>query len=344
MSASVSIIVVNWNGRHHLEWCLPTLLAQTYPNFDIIIVDNGSKDDSCEYVQANYPEIRLIALPQNVGFARGNNVGIRASTADYIATINNDTKVDPNWLTALVETAEANPNVGMCAAKLLFWDRPDVINSAGICLDRAGIAWDRLGGQLNSTSLAPPTPIFGASGGAALYRRAMLNQIGLFDEDFFAYLEDVDLAWRARLAGWDCLYVNTAVVIHHHSATAIEGSPFKSKLLGRNKVWTILKNYPWPLLLRYLPAILLYDFGSVAMALLVRRDSSPLYGRLQAIPQLTAVWQKRRKIQQSRTIPLQKMRTLMEPLTTPRQVWQRYQHLGPSSQQLSLKKQHNSLK
>ncbi|MCB8939523.1 MAG: glycosyltransferase family 2 protein [Ardenticatenaceae bacterium] len=330
MSASVSIIVVNWNGRHHLQLCLTALFAQTYPNFEVILVDNGSTDGSQAFVREQFPTVRLIALPENVGFARGNNEGIRASTADYIATVNNDTRVDPNWLTALVETAESNPNVGMCAAKLLFWDRPDVINSAGICLDRAGIAWDRLGGQPNSAQPASPTPVFGASGGAALYRRSMLNQIGLFDDDFFAYLEDVDLAWRARLAGWDCLYVDTAVILHHHSATAIEGSPFKNKLLGRNKVWAILKNYPWPLLLRYLPAILAYDLGSVLVALLVRRDASPLYGRLQAIPKLPTIWQKRRKIQQSRTISLQKMRALMEPLTTPRQVWQRYQHLGPS--------------
>ena len=328
MSASVSIIVVNWNGRHHLQLCLSALFAQTYPNFEVILVDNGSTDGSQVFVQEQFPDVRLIALPENMGFAQGNNVGIQASTADYIATVNNDTKVDPNWLTALVETAESHPTVGMFAAKLLFWDRPDVINSAGICLDRTGIAWDRLGGQPDHSAPQAPLPVFGASAGAALYRRTMLNQIGLFDEDFFAYLEDVDLAWRARLAGWACLYVDTAVILHHHSATAIEGSPFKSKLLGRNKVWTLLKNYPWPLLLLYLPAILLYDFGSVAIALLARRDSSPLIGRLQAIPQLPAIWQKRRKIQQSRTISLQEMRTLMEPVALPGKVWQRYQHLG----------------
>ncbi|WP_420645724.1 glycosyltransferase family 2 protein [Candidatus Leptofilum sp.] len=329
MSASVSIIVVNWNGRHHLQLCLSTLLAQTYPNFEIILVDNGSSDGSQTFVREHFPSVQLIELPENVGFAQGNNVGIRASNAAYIATVNNDTKVDPNWLTALVETAESNRNVGMCAAKLLFWDQPDVINSAGICLDRAGIAWDRLGGHPNSREPHAPIPVFGASGGAALYRRTMLDQIGLFDEDFFAYLEDVDLAWRARLAGWDCLYVDTAVIYHHHSATAIEGSPFKNKLLGRNKVWTIVKNYPWPLLLLYLPAILLYDLGSVAVALLARRDSSPLVGRLQAIPQLPTMWQKRRKIQQNRALPLKEMRALMEPITTPGQVWQRYQHLAP---------------
>ena len=331
MSASVSVIVVNWNGRHHLELCLSSLLAQTYSNFEVILVDNGSTDGSVDYVKANFPAVRLIQLPQNQGFASGNNVGIRASTADYIAVLNNDTKVDPNWLTVLVETAESRPNVGMCAAKLLFWDRPEIINSAGICLDRTGIAWDRLGGQPDSEPHTNPVPVFGASGGAALYRRTMLRQIGLFDEDFFAYLEDVDLAWRARLAGWNCLYVPTAVIYHHHSATAIEGSPFKNRLLGRNKIWTMFKNYPWQLLLLYLPIILLYDFGSVLIALLTKRDVSPLNGRLQALIKLPTMWRKRRQIQQNRQISLKKMVSLMEPVTTPQKVWQRYRHLQPTS-------------
>ena len=334
MSATVSIIVVNWNGRHHLALCLPSLLALTYPTFEIIVVDNGSTDGSTVFLQERFPSVRLISLTKNVGFARGNNIGIRASEADYIATLNNDTKVEPNWLTALVETAESNPTVGMCAAKLLFWDRPDVINSAGICLDRAGIAWDRLGGQPNKAPQPDPLPVFGASAGAALYRRTMLSQIGLFDEDFFAYLEDVDLAWRARLAGWGCLYVDTAVVHHRHSATAIEGSPFKNRLLGRNKIWTVLKNYPWQMLLLYLPVFLLYDLGSVAIALLTRRDLTPLHGRLQALTKLSLIWQKRRKIQRNRRISLKEMYALLEPITSPAGVSQRYRHLGQGTKRL----------
>jgi GT2 family glycosyltransferase len=169
----------------------------------------------------------------------------------------------------------------------------------------------------------------------------MLAQIGLLDEDFFAYLEDVDLAWRARLAGWHCLYVDTAVIFHRHSATAIEGSPFKNRLLGRNKVWTILKNYPWQLLLRYLPVILFYDLGSVIIALLTRRDITPLHGRLQALMKLSLIWPKRQKIQRNRQISLKEMHRLLEPVTTPGKVWQRYRHLYTANRSASLKKQHN---
>lgn len=328
MSELVSVIVVNWNGRHHLEMCLPALAAQTYPNYEIILVDNGSTDGSVPYVREQFPQARLICLDENAGFARPNNIGIRASQATYLATLNNDTKVDPNWLTELVRAAEANPAAGMCAAKLLFYDRPDVVNSAGICLDRLGIAWDRWGGRVDAAEGAAPTAVFGPSAGAALYRRAMLDEIGLFDEDYFAYLEDVDLAWRARLAGWDCLYVDTAVVYHRHSATAVEGSPFKNRLLGRNKVWTILKNYPAPALFLYLPLILAYDLGSVAAALGQRRDASPLYGRLQALAGFAKMWRKRRLIQRRRRISNREMLRLMEPVASPANVFRRYRHLG----------------
>jgi GT2 family glycosyltransferase len=306
------------------------VIDQTYTDFEIIVVDNGSTDDSVAFVKEQFPTVRLLCLEKNLGFAAGNNAGIRASKAPFVATLNNDTRVEPGWLAALVSAIQSRPQVGMCASKMLFYDRPQMINSAGICLDRAGIAWDRHGGRLTirvSEADQEPTEIFGASAGAALYRRTMLDEVGLFDEDFFAYLEDVDLAWRARLAGWRCLYIPSAVVYHRHSATAIEGSPFKSRLLGRNKVWIILKNYPWPALLFFLPLIVAYDLGSVSVALLQQRNINPLIGRLLAIPQLPAVLAKRFQIQRARKISAATMLALMEPVTTPQQVIRRYQHL-----------------
>ena len=217
----VAVIVVNKNGRHHLADCFQSLVAQTYSNFEIILVDNDSVDDSVPYVQANFPQVQIICLETNAGFAAGNNIGIQATEAPWIATLNNDTKVDSNWLTELALAAQSNERVGMCASKMLFYDRPHLINSTGICVDRAGIAWDRRGGEADDEREEAAVPVFGPSAGAALYRRSMLNEIGLFDEDYFAYLEDVDLAWRARLVGWRCLYAPTAVVYHRHSATSI---------------------------------------------------------------------------------------------------------------------------
>jgi GT2 family glycosyltransferase len=322
----VSVIVVNWNGRHHLHTCLTALLAQDYSHFEIILVDNGSTDGSATYVRERFPQVRLIPLQKNYGFSGGNNVGILASQAVYVALLNNDTRAERGWLSALVAAAEGDPGVGMCAAKMLFMDRPELINTTGICLDRLGIAWDRLGGAPDRPP-APPTPIFGPSGGAVLYRRAMLDEIGLFDEAFFAYLEDVDLAWRAQLAGWGCVAVETAVVYHHHSATAGEGSPFKSKLLGRNKVWLILKNYPLPALLRYAPLILAYDAGAVLVALLMRRDLNPLLGRLQALRGLAGILRQRRAIQAGKKRSADEIMGLLAPVEAPQRVWRRYRHL-----------------
>jgi hypothetical protein len=328
--AQVSIIILNWNGRAFLETCLPAVLAQTHGDFEVVLVDNGSDDGSVELVQTQFPLVRLIQNAHNLGFAAGNNQAIRATTSEFVATLNNDARPEPDWLATLVAAMASAPRVGMCASKMLFADRPHVINSAGLAVDRAGIAWDRCGGQRDG----PPgagheqiKPVFGASAGAALYRRAMLDQVGLFDETFFAYLEDVDLAWRAQMAGWEALYVPQARVYHHHSATAGAGSAFKRRLLGRNKAWLILKNYPTPALLRYLPAILVYDWIAVAYTLLVQRDLSALQGRLEGLRRWPHVLRQRRRVQTLRTRTSAATVQRLEPLVPPWRVWRRFAHL-----------------
>ncbi len=316
----VAVIIVNWNGRQFLAPCLNALKAQTWSDFEVIAVDNGSTDGSVELLERDFPWVQLIKNSENRGFAAANNQGIHASKALFVATLNNDTRPEPNWLAALVRCLESDPEVGACASKMLFADRPDMINSAGIAIDRAGIAWDRLGGSVDDPQDTQVRDVFGACAGAALYRREMLDNVGLFDEDFFAYLEDVDLAWRSQAAGWRTLYVPTARVIHHHSATAVEGSPFKSRLLGRNKIWLIAKNYPWPALLWYGPAVIAYDLGSVLIALL-RRDPNPAVGRWWGLLGLRQVLCKREK--SGRVV----MRHVA-PLAAPWVVWQRYHHIG----------------
>jgi len=278
-------------------------------------------------VLEKHPAVRLIRNGQNLGFAAACNIGIKASEAPLLATLNNDTLPEPQWLAELVSRMESDHTVGMCASKMLFYHLPRMINSTGISLDRAGIAWDRGGGEQDDPGEASPLEIFGPCAGAALYRRAMLDQIGLFDEDFFAYLEDVDLAWRARLAGWRCLYVPRARVYHVHSATAVEGSPFKSFLLGRNKIASIVKNYPMPALLRYLPAILFYDLASLPYALMVRGDASPLKGRLAALRQMSRLLRKRRETQRLRKVSSSQVFPLMSPLENPLKIPGRYKHL-----------------
>ena len=328
MKGKVSVIVLNWNGKHHLERCLSSVLKQTYPNFEVVLVDNASIDGSVEFVREGFPEVRIIRNEENLGFAAGNNVAIRATRGNYIATLNNDTRVDPHWLEELVSAAEADPKVGMCSSKMLFLHRPDIINSTGISLDKAGIAWDRRGGERDKGEESRPIEVFGPCAGAALYRRAMLEGVGLFDEDFFAYFEDVDLAWRARLAGWRCLYVPTAKVYHLYSATGVEGSPFKNYLMGRNKVWMILKNYPTPELFLYLPIIVFYDLISIPYSLLIRGDISPIRGRAVGLRGLPQALKKRREIQRRKTIPFSTLARYFSPLESPIKMLKRCRHLA----------------
>jgi hypothetical protein len=329
VSPRASVAILNWNGRRYLNDCLTSLEAQTYLDFEVILVDNGSTDGSVEWVTEHFPQVRVIRNETNVGFAAGNNQAISASQAEFVVTLNNDTRAEAGWLAALVAAAEEDPTVGMCASKMLFADRPGVINSTGINLDPVGIAWDRRGGEPDDGQEIESVEVFGPCAGAALYRRAMLDQIGLFDERFFAYLEDVDIAWRARLAGWRCLYVPTARVYHVHSATAREGSPFKNRLLGRNKVWTIVKNYPPARLILYLPLILFYDLAAVLYALAVRRDISSFQGRLQGLRGLPDVWRQRRGILALRRGNRgQPWHRYLSPLAAPWRVSARYGHLA----------------
>lgn len=321
---AATVIIPNWNGRHLLEQCLKSLAGQTFSDFRTIVVDNGSTDGSVAWVQEHHPEVRLIVNSQNRGFAAAINQGIRAGQGAYVLTLNNDAWAEPGWVAALIAAAESDPTVGMCASKMLFAGRPGIINSTGIALDKAGIAWDRRGGEADTASETVPVEVFGPCGGAALYRRAMLDQIGLFDEDFFAYLEDVDLAWRARRAGWRCLYVPAARVFHRHSATGREGSPFKSYHLGRNKVWLLAKNYPIGHLWPYLPLVFLYDLAAVAYAAVARRDLHALAGRLAGWGGLPRMLRKRERAPEGARTDL----GCLAPPDLPWRVQHRYQHLA----------------
>lgn len=327
MTARVSVIILNWNGRHFLERCILALQAQTYRDFETVLVDNGSTDGSVPFLRERFPHVQLIINEENQGFSGANNQAIRATDSEFVVTLNNDTEAEPNWLEELVRAINADERVGACASKMLFAHEPGMINSAGIALDRAGIAWDWRGGETDDPAERQAVDVFGACAGAALYRRAMLDDIGLFDERFFAYLEDVDLAWRARWAGWSALFVPTARVVHFYSGTGGEGSHFKNRLLGRNKTWVIAKNYPWPQVLWYLPIILLYDLGSIPYTLIWRGDWGPVRGRLEGLAGLWTAMQARRTASHSHRISGQEMLARMARLATPRALWRRYSHL-----------------
>jgi len=274
--SSVTLVIPTWNGKNRLLHCLESLSRQTYTDFKTIVVVNGSRDRIEAFKEQ--PNLQFITNSKNLGFAAAVNQGIRASNSPYIGVLNDDAFPEPGWLEALIHAIDRDSRIGACASLMVFAHQPDVIQSAGIAIDRAAIAWDRLRGRPVNEAVKE-CEVFGASAGAALYRRAMLEEIGLFDERFFAYLEDVDLAWRAQIAGWRCQYVPQAVVRHLTSASFGENSPLKKQLKARNKVWMVIKNAP----ASDFPLILFYDWAAVLYALVKSRDTNPLKGRLQGL-------------------------------------------------------------
>jgi hypothetical protein len=241
--------------------------------------------------------------------------------------LNNDTRPETEWLEQLVSTAAATPDVGMVASKMLRATHPDQIDSAGVAVDWMGIVWDWRGGQPDTRDETMTSEVFGPCGGAALYSRAMLEAIGTFDEDFFAYMEDVDLAWRARLAGWRSLLQPQARVLHEHSATLGHSSPRKRFLLGRNKVWLLVKNYPNPWFARNLPLLLTYDAMAATYGAAMQRDGVAWQGRLAGLRQFGRFWRKRREIHRHWR-DVANWRRGMSPMVAPWQVRERFAHLN----------------
>jgi GT2 family glycosyltransferase len=333
VQVSVSVVVVTWNGRAHLERCLPRVLDQRLEagdTLELIVVDNASTDGSLEYLDglaARDPRVRVLRNARNLGFAGPNNQAIEAARGAFVATLNNDAPPEPGWLAALLDVARVDPRIGSVASRMVFAHAPDVVQSAGIAIDRAAIAWDRHVGLRVSESDSRVTEVFGASAGAALYRVEMLRALGGFDARFFLYLEDVDLAWRARLAGWRAVHAPHAVVRHAHSASAREGSPFKNWHLGRNKVWTTVKCYPAAGFSRYLPAVVAYDLASLPYTVATRRDLSPLTGRLAALRGLHPFLRDRAVLARAYPDGWERTRDWMEPLKPPLEVFGRYRQL-----------------
>lgn len=250
----VSIIIVNYNGKHFLDDCLTALQTQTYPRIrtEVILVDNGSSDGSIEHLRRHYPWVRLLVAGKNLGFALGNNEGIRMAKGQLIAFLNNDTVVQSRWLEALVEAIEEDPKIGGVTSKILFRNAPEMINSVGLNLYRDGRGGDRGFRQPDLGQFDQAADVFAGCGASLMVRREMLDDIGLFDERFFMYCEDLDLAWRAHFRGWRFRYTPHSVLYHVHCGSSGEWSPFFVYHAERNRVFANLKNASFRLALRTL--------------------------------------------------------------------------------------------
>ena len=264
-----AVIIANLNGKKILRNCLDTLRAQTYRGFKIYVVDNGSVDGSARMIQREYQEVMLIKGKENAGFARANNIGIRQAFAEngeilrFVCPLNNDIELDQDYLQRLVEAAKkyqaADVPLGILAAKLLFAGERRVINTVGTVVAFDGSGMERGFKEKDEKQYREPEEIFGSCAAACLYTRKMLEAVSYenkageacyFDDDFFAYYEDLDLNYRSRLSGFKSFYVPGAVGYHLHSATGKSYSPFKSFHVHRNQYYVLIKNFPFPYLLQ----------------------------------------------------------------------------------------------
>ncbi len=244
----VSVIVVNWNGTKYVQRCIDSLFEQDWDNLEIIVIDNNSTDGSYEYLKTQY-ENRIILLrnSKNLGFGVANNQGIRIAKGSYIALLNNDAWATKGWLTALVNTAEGDKKIGMCSSKIYLINPQEekIIDNIGHLLyfDGSSRGKGRLEKDEGQYDDNPEAVLF-PSGAACLYRMEMLKEIGLFDENFFAYADDTDIGLRSRWAGWHCIYVPEAVAYHLYSASTDEYSPLKVFYVERNRIWIAIKYFP----------------------------------------------------------------------------------------------------
>jgi GT2 family glycosyltransferase len=238
----VSVIVANYNGQRLLQPCLESLRRQTYRDCEVIMVDDASRDDSVAWTRAHFPEVRLLVLAHNSGLAVACNRGVEVAQGDILVLLNNDTEAEEGWLAALVSALDRHPRAGAVASKMLLYDRRDTLHTAGDMMGQDGIPRNRGVWELDKGQYDGQTTVFGACGGAAAYRRVAWQALGGFDEGLFMYLEDVDLAWRLQLAGWDVVFAPEARLYHHLSATG--GGTLASYYTGRNTIWVIAKNWP----------------------------------------------------------------------------------------------------
>ncbi len=262
-------MVVNWNRKELLRSCLTSLRRQIGVTFEIIVVDNGSSDGSADLAEREFGA-RVIRNAENRGFCAANNQGIAAARGDFIALLNNDAEAEPGWLKALHNACSRAPEVGMAASKVLVWEDPSRIDKVGHLIFPDGQNRGRGSGAIDGGQYDREEEVLWPDGCAALYRRSMLDQIGGFDEDFFAYGDDAELGLRARIAGWQCWYTPLAVVRHHRGSTMGKGSPDRLVLIERNRLLLALKLFPWSLLWLNPLFFLVRLAAGIAMA---RRDA-----------------------------------------------------------------------
>jgi len=310
-----SVVIPNWNGAHHLPPCLDALRAQTYPDIEVIVADNASHDGSQQLLAERYPEVRLVQLPKNRGFTGACNAGMEAATGEYVSLLNNDTEVDPNWVAEVVAAFERHPEAGLVASKMLLFDRRDTFHTAGDLYRVDGRLMNRGVWQQDRGQYDQEDYVFSACGGSSAYRRRMLDEIGLLDDDFFFSAEDMDLAWRAQITGYRCVYAPNAVVYHKLSATG--GGVTASFYDGRNMIWILIKDYPAALWRKHGWKILRAQWSLFWEAVRAWRGAAArarLRGMAASLLGVPRMYRKRRSIQRRRRVSIAYLETILTPM------------------------------
>lgn len=309
----VTVVIPTYNGEKLLPGCLDALARQRFASFRTVVVDNGSTDASCALLAGRYPSVTVIRMGRNTGFAPAVNAGIRAAETEFVALLNNDTEPLPEWLGALVAALDADPGAGFCASKMIDYRDGGIIDSAGDCYASNGRSVPRGFLDRDCVRYDSPAEVFGACAGAALYRRSLFDRVGLFDERFISYKEDVDLDFRAQLAGMRCLYVPSAVCRHIGGATSgRRKSDLAVRLSTRNGVALFFKNIPAPLLPRTLPKLLLDLVFQLGHQTLKGGQAIPLArGLLGAAAMMPHALRERRAIQRGARPDLDRLRRLL---------------------------------
>jgi GT2 family glycosyltransferase len=308
----VTVVIPNWNGESLLQLCLTSLRDQYFTDFETLLVDSGSTDGSLDFVAEYFPEVKTIALGENRGFAGAVNAGIRESGTEFVALLNNDTEQDPGWLEALVRAADSHPEAGLFASKLVDFHDRRMLDGAGDAMRLSGLPY-RLGhGERDGGRFDAPGYVFGACAAAAIYRRDMLDEVGLFDEDFVSYCEDGDLSFRAQLAGYRCFYVPGAVVYHMGSAsTGGKRSPTATRLGTRNSFSLLVKNLPLSVVPHVLPFFVVGQIARLLTAAMTGSLRAHLEGLAGALRHLPLMLGKRADIQKRKRISDAEVRRLL---------------------------------
>jgi GT2 family glycosyltransferase len=308
---AVSVVIPSWNGREYLDVVLPSLRGQTLGVHEVVVIDNGSSDGSTEHLRSEYPEVRVVSLDCNVGFAAAVNRGVAAARGEMVAVVNNDLELDPRWLEEIVAALRDHPEAASATGKMLFYDRRELIDGAGDFTSWYAVSAPRGRGEVDRGQYDAPEPVFSACGGAALYRRVALEAVGPFDEDFFAYAEDVDWGFRAQLAGWTCRYAPGAVAFHMGAATSTRIPGFARYLFFRNTLALAAKNWPARALLRHAHRLLLYVAKSGAASLRGGWFGAWARGLRDFLVGLPHTLRKRRAVQASRRVGLDYLDTVV---------------------------------